>query len=159
MKRNKITESLKHSIVSETANKILSELDWSTVNSYASKKQDRDRAANNQAYGVNNFHDMQNVDDEDYWNRDGDIDIEYNKNKNEAQKRFIEKYFPSLEPSDDNLRVILDAFEHLDTLYEDILHYSPLDEDNMNTWRTLLNAYFDFRKHKEQGGYTDEWGR
>ena len=96
MKRNKITESLKHSIVSETANKILSELDWSTVNSYASKKQDRDRAANNQAYGVNNFHDMQNVDDEDYWNRDGDIDIEYNKNKNEAQKRFIEKYFPSL---------------------------------------------------------------
>ena len=50
---------------------------WSTVNSYASKKQDRDMSRNNKNYGVNNLGDMRNVDDEEYWKRSDDIDAEY----------------------------------------------------------------------------------
>ena len=69
------------------------------------------------------------------------------------------KHFPNLEPSEENLNNILYAFEHLDVVCDDILHYLPLDENSMDTWKLLLNAYFDFKKHKEQGGYTDEWGR
>ena len=73
MKTNRITESLKKEIASATARKILSELDWSTVNSYASKKQDRDMSRNNKNYGVNNLGDMRNVDDEEYWKRSDDM--------------------------------------------------------------------------------------
>ena len=76
MKTNRITESLKKEIASATSRKILSELDWSTVNSYASKKQDRDMSRNNKNYGVNNLGDMRNVDDEEYWKRSDDIDAE-----------------------------------------------------------------------------------
>lgn len=159
MKTNRITESLKREIASATARKILSELDWSTVNSYASKKQDRDMSRNNKNYGVNNLGDMRNVDDEEYWKRSDDIDAEYASNKKEAERRFIKKHFPNLKPSTENLNKILYAFDYLDVVCDDILHYLPLDENSMDTWKLLLNAYFDFKKHKEQGGYTDEWGR
>ena len=111
MKTNRITESLKKEIASATARKILSELDWSTVNSYASKKQDRDMSRNNKNYGVNNLGDMRNVDDEEYWKRSDDIDAEYASNKKEAERRFIMKHFPNLEPSEENLNNILYAFD------------------------------------------------
>ena len=113
---------------------------------------------NNKNYGVNNLGDMGNGDDEEQWKRSDDIDAEYASNKKEAERRFIKKHFPNLKPSTENLNKILYAFDYLDVVCDDILHYLPLDENSMDTWKLLLNAYFDFKKHKEQGGYTDEWG-